>query len=230
MKGKKQTCYFESGTDFSPFDFSRKLEKFIQHDYKINGPRPILFFCIGSDRITGDSLGPLIGYKLEQHLRYQTYASSACKVLGTLSQPIHALNLENAWDTVAQQETPFLTIAIDAAIGTTDSCGYITLTNRPLAPGEGVRRSLPRVGQISITGIVSAESCDMMSQLQNVRLSSVMLLADCICEGILTFLSSCSTQLPVPATIPDLSDKIRQNLPASACSSDPSRYASHTYL
>ena len=26
--------------------------------------RPIIFVCIGTDRSTGDSLGPLIGYKL----------------------------------------------------------------------------------------------------------------------------------------------------------------------
>ena len=27
--------------------------------------RPIIFLCIGTDRATGDSLGPLIGYKLK---------------------------------------------------------------------------------------------------------------------------------------------------------------------
>ena len=31
----------------------------------IKDKRPIIFLCIGTDRSTGDSLGPLIGYKLQ---------------------------------------------------------------------------------------------------------------------------------------------------------------------
>ena len=47
----------------------------------------VVFLCIGSDRITGDSLGPLIGHKLsKEHL-------SRCSIYGTLDQPVHALNL-----------------------------------------------------------------------------------------------------------------------------------------
>lgn len=47
----------------------------------------VVFLCIGSDRITGDSLGPLIGHKLsKEHL-------SRCIIYGTLNQPVHALTL-----------------------------------------------------------------------------------------------------------------------------------------
>ena len=44
--------------------------------------------CIGTDRSTGDSLGPLIGYKLREK------GMKNARVLGTLEEPVHAMNLE----------------------------------------------------------------------------------------------------------------------------------------
>ena len=57
----------------------------IQKDGRIF--RELVFLCIGSDRITGDSLGPLIGYQLSP------YCSRVFHVYGTLDDPVHALNL-----------------------------------------------------------------------------------------------------------------------------------------
>src|SRR5690554_2831459 len=47
-----------------------------------------LVLCIGSDRSTGDALGPLVGAYLKQLPIPRT------SVWGTLAQPVHALNLE----------------------------------------------------------------------------------------------------------------------------------------
>ena len=49
----------------------------------------IVFLCIGSDRSTGDSLGPLLGYKLKYLENY-----SGFHVFGDLKHPVHATNLE----------------------------------------------------------------------------------------------------------------------------------------
>lgn len=51
-------------------------------------PQEMVFLCIGSDRSTGDSFGPLVGTMLkEKQVPYH--------VFGTLSEPVHALNLKN---------------------------------------------------------------------------------------------------------------------------------------
>lgn len=55
--------------------------------------RELVFLCIGSDRITGDSLGPLIGYQLSP------YCSRIFHVYGTLDDPVHALNLRTGFRT-----------------------------------------------------------------------------------------------------------------------------------
>ena len=54
--------------------------------------RGVLLFCIGTDRSTGDSLGPLIGHKL----RDLGQKNERVQVVGTLDCPVHAMNLEQA--------------------------------------------------------------------------------------------------------------------------------------
>ena len=50
----------------------------------------LVFLCIGSDRVTGDCLGPYIGHQLLEHLNTDTHG---VYVYGTLKSPVHAVNL-----------------------------------------------------------------------------------------------------------------------------------------
>lgn len=43
--------------------------------------RPIIFLCIGTDRATGDSLGPLIGYKLKNLSQKNIYIYGLWNIL-----------------------------------------------------------------------------------------------------------------------------------------------------
>ena len=75
-------------------------------------------------------------------------------------------------------------VAIDASVGSPDHVGYATLGRGALQPGLGVSKNLEAVGDISITGIVGGAGSRDPVMLQSVRLSIVMKMADCICEGI----------------------------------------------
>ena len=59
--------------------------------------QPVIVMCIGSDRSTGDSLGPIVGYKLSKALRKsgKKQQKNGITVYGTLSSPVHATNLES---------------------------------------------------------------------------------------------------------------------------------------
>jgi putative sporulation protein YyaC len=145
------------------------------HDYG-----DLVIMCIGTDRSTGDSLGPLIGYKLKKVLRrYKNIF-----VHGTLEEPVHAKNLNEAIDFVYKTyHKPFI-IAIDACLGKIERVGYVTIGHGPLKPGAGVNKNLPSVGNIHITGIVNLGGFMEYIILQNTRLGLVMKMADAISEGI----------------------------------------------
>ena len=140
--------------------------------------RPIVIVCIGTDRSTGDSLGPLVGSLLEEKNLKSFY------VYGTLDEPIHAVNLaEKLQEIHIKHADPFI-IGIDACLGRMKNVGVIQIGNGPVKPGAGVNKELPAVGDIHITGIVNVSGFMEFFVLQNTRLNLVMKMAKTIASGI----------------------------------------------
>lgn len=138
--------------------------------------RPLVILCIGTDRSTGDALGPLIGTYLSQR------GLPKLSVLGTLEQPVHATNLPEYIKYIQNSYyNPFI-IAIDACLGKMDSVGNITLANGPLKPGAGVHKELPSVGEVHLTGIVNVGGFMEYMVLQNTRLGLVWKMAGTMSE------------------------------------------------
>ncbi|MGI6552387.1 MAG: spore protease YyaC [Bacillota bacterium] len=142
------------------------------------GRRPLVVVAIGTDRSTGDSLGPLVGTKLKQmNLQMDIY--------GTLEKPVHAINLKETLEKIYQQHSPPpLVIAIDACLGKTESVGCITLDQGALQPGAGVNKQLPRVGDVHFTGIVNISGYMEYFVLQNTRLHLVWEMSDIIASAV----------------------------------------------
>jgi putative sporulation protein YyaC len=140
--------------------------------------RPVVFLCIGTDRSTGDSLGPLVGDKLKFLVRDKVV------LYGNLEYPVHAKNLCSVIDEIQSlYSNPFI-IAIDACLGALPNVGKIIIEDKPLSPGAAMNKDLPQVGDLSITGIVNISGALEFMVLQNTRLYTVMLLADVISKGI----------------------------------------------
>lgn len=76
-------------------------------------------------------------------------------------------------------------LAIDAAVGTKNHIGLVSLSRQPLSPGKGVARPLCPVGDISITGIINEASVSSEILLPYTSLYLVDKLAEYICKGIL---------------------------------------------
>ncbi|UHA75376.1 spore protease YyaC [Paenibacillus sp. 481] len=134
--------------------------------------------CIGTDRSTGDCLGPLVGTKLAR------YESTSFSVLGTLQNPVHAMNLQDTIDHLHGRDPDTFIIAIDACLGQSSSIGHIQVHKGPVRPGAGVNKQLPPVGDMHITGIVNVGGFMEYFVLQNTRLHLVMNIADVIADAI----------------------------------------------
>ena len=167
--------YFDSSSEKAALLLSIRLKSIINTKKKPN--QEIIILCIGSDRSTGDSLGPLIGYKLSK------FAFNNVFIYGSLNNPINAVNLEFAITFIKNFHSNPYIIAIDASLGRNDHVGCITLAEGPLRPGLGVKKELPKVGSLHITGIVNAAGSKENLLLQTTRLSTVMTLADVITAG-----------------------------------------------
>lgn len=167
--------YFDASKNSCRKEFRQVLQKILQKNLKKN--QVAVLICIGSDRATGDCLGPIIGYKLAYYKNYHF------AVYGTLESPVHAKNLEETLQSIKRKYKNPLMIAVDASLGAKSHIGYVTLTEGGLRPGIGVNKDLPVVGDISITGIVNLSGMVSQMLLQTTPLHIVMQLADFIAQG-----------------------------------------------
>ncbi|GLI06041.1 hypothetical protein YDYSG_20710 [Paenibacillus tyrfis] len=126
----------------------------------------LVFLCIGTDRSTGDALGPLAGTMLQE--------AGYPHVVGTLAHPFDASNMRERLNEIPQGKT---VIAIDACLGQAASLAWYQVSNRPLEPGKSVGKQLPHVGDYSIAGIVNVDAGQKYAILQSTSLFRVMNMA-----------------------------------------------------
>ncbi|CAG7654135.1 spore protease YyaC [Paenibacillus allorhizosphaerae] len=146
--------------------------------------QPIVVVCVGTDRSTGDALGPLVG----THLKKQNI--DGLHLYGTLEHPVHAMNLNDTLTTIHQHfNNPYI-IAVDACLGQLTSVGFIQIGQGPVKPGAGVNKDLPPVGDMHVTGIVNVGGFMEYFVLQNTRLSLVMTMAETIAKSFYSALTN----------------------------------------
>lgn len=138
--------------------------------------RPVIILCIGSDRYTGDSLGPLIGSDLKETTQLTVY--------GSLDYPVHAGNLVETINVIQYQHYHPLIIAIDACLGKANEIGNIEVWEGGLQAGIAVGNRLPCVGDISIIGVVNAGGHLGYLDLQSTPLSVVIKLSKVISSAL----------------------------------------------
>lgn len=163
---------------FSVYSFSTLIYEYLKLYW--DDKRDLVFLCIGTDRATGDSLGPLIGSELLMRLnRYnRTY------IFGNLENPVHAQNLDPTIDNIySLYEDPFV-VAIDSSLGSIQQIGYINIKKGSIKPGLGVKKDLQEVGDISITGVVNIGGMLEIAVLQTTRLYLVMSMSSIISRAI----------------------------------------------
>ncbi|MHB8155799.1 MAG: spore protease YyaC [Desulfocucumaceae bacterium] len=181
VKAKEEVCpaktriYWEDPLGVAKFcwDLTARLR-----GAGVKKERDKVLLCIGTDRSTGDSLGPLIGSKIKP------LTQDYLHVYGTLDEPVHASNLKQKLDQIyGLFKDPYI-IAVDACLGSLESVGHISIGDGAIQPGAGVNKDLPSVGDIHITGIVNVGGFMEYLVLQNTRLNIVMKMADLIAEGL----------------------------------------------
>lgn len=161
-------------------DAAHKISKELLGLLPIGKKQPIVFVCIGTDRSTGDSLGPLVGTLLKENQP----SIASFYVYGTLAEPIHAMNLEERLTEIHKLHfNPFI-VGIDACLGKVRSVGIVQIGEGPVKPGAGVNKDLPAVGNAHITGIVNVSGFMEFMVLQNTRLNLVLNMAKTIADAI----------------------------------------------
>ncbi|CUH96215.1 hypothetical protein P22_2304 [Propionispora sp. 2/2-37] len=138
--------------------------------------RPVVVLCIGSDRYTGDALGPLTGSYLEER--------NAFRVFGTMNYPVHAGNLVEVINRIENEYGNPVIIAVDACLGKQAEVGNIEVWEGSIRAGSAVGNQLPPVGHISVIGVVNSGSASGYINLQTTPLSMVINISKIISRAL----------------------------------------------
>ena len=148
---------------------------------------PFLTLCIGSDRCIGDCLGPMVGHELKKNnFPYPVY--------GTLEHPVHAINLVSKLTDLHTKYPNMPILAIDASLEKYKSIGKKKIKKGAIAPGKGVGKTLPQVGNYSLVGIVDTYNHIEELTIHQVRLHLIHQMANVIAESLLLSIKNMENQ------------------------------------
>lgn len=122
----------------------------------------LAFLCIGTDRSSGDALGPLTGTLLSE--------AGYPVVIGTLDRPCDA----DTWDSrLAELPPGLVVVAVDACLGNAFSVGLFQIRKGALEAGRSMRRRLQPVGHYSVAAIMAENRANPMRVLETTPLGRV---------------------------------------------------------
>lgn len=150
---------------------------------KIDSSALPVVVCVGSDLAVGDSLGPLVG----SMLKFKTQGLGAF-IYGSLSSPVTAKEVKYLSKFLKQTHGNRQIIAVDAAVGESGDVGLIKVLDSPLRPGAGASKELPKLGDITVMGIVAEKSLGNYALLHATRLRLVYKMATEISDALATLL------------------------------------------
>lgn len=144
-----------------------------------------IVICIGSDRVSGDMLGPLVGSSLKEKYHLP------CPVYGAVGESVNGINLEEYLSMISSRHKESRIIAVDAALGRNEDIGRIRLKRGGIRAGGALDRAGERIGDLGIVGVVAEERepKDVYAALLGVPFPLVEALAGRIAEMIYAALS-----------------------------------------
>ena len=146
----------------------------------------IIFLCIGTDRIIGDCLGPIVGTKLKNKFEKQNIYN--INIYGTLDENVSYSNIEDVLKTINDKYDDAYIISVDSALSNKENIGKVFIKEGKLSLGKSLNKKKIEIGDISISGVVG-KNCKIpkynFNILQNISLNEVLKLANVVYKGII---------------------------------------------
>ena len=159
--------HFEKELEYS----MKELEKGFSH---------LIFLCVGTDLILGDSIGPIIGTKLKK------LENEYIKIFGTLSKTLNFNNARNEINNIyLNYQNPYI-ITIDAALSNFNEVGDIVLDKGFIKIGKALEKSICFYSNTNIKCVVGNNVCmkENLNQLKNIEEQEIYSMANIVYNGI----------------------------------------------
>lgn len=144
--------------------------------------KELIFLCIGTNRVIGDSFGPMVGTKLKKLSKNRNI-----NILGSMKEPMCRKNINRRLKEIKNYQKEKCIIAIDSAISDREeNIGQIFISNNSMILGSGINRKILEIGDISIKGVV----CQSFKVLERVPENIIHELSNIVAKGIYEVVSN----------------------------------------
>lgn len=165
-------------------DLKKQLEQFdIQNQFS-----EIVFLCIGTNKIIGDMIGPMVGERLKKQAKQlKKYFRKETIIYGNME---HTLNLKNAGQVIPflkyQYDKPFI-ITIDTALGNESTIEKILISSGEIEIGKALKKGIKYKSHVNIKGVVGKyhhKIEENINTLKNIKPDVIETMSKTICMGI----------------------------------------------
>ena len=149
-----------------------------------SGERNIVFLCLGTTTIIGDSFGPIVGTLLKKNFE----KSNTVKIIGDLKEAMTYSKIEENIDYIKEKYSNSLIVVLDAALSDKHDIGKIFIQNRGLRYAESLHKQNNFLGNISIKAVVGEDmnnNIQNFKTLKNVSFEQVKSMSDIVSKGII---------------------------------------------
>lgn len=165
--------------------FINQFEDVLYKKRKNNNYTELVILCIGTDKITGDCFGPLVGSFLIK--LFENYNIFNISIYGTLENNINYNNIDKILKRIYKIHQNPCIVVVDAALSKKENIGKIYVSDEKTILGKSLNKNNLLIGDISIKAVVGKDyklAKYNFVNLQNISLNVVMNLANIVSEGI----------------------------------------------
>ncbi len=143
---------------------------------QLNSRVPIVYLCIGSDKIVGDMLGVIVG----ECLKSQSLTNGF--IYGEINNPITQKNIKQTVEMIKNKHPFSKVVVVDSVLGDEEEVGTIKTSNTGVYAGGQFGNGV-YVGDYSILGVVGTKGINALSFLANVKIGLIKNMSDTIVEA-----------------------------------------------
>lgn len=141
----------------------------------LKSKKEVIFLCIGTDKIIGDSFGPIVGHFLKQN-NYTVY--------GDLEKTVNGTNLIKYIEKINENHKSPYIIVLDSALGEKDMVNKIVVGKGGIKPGSALNKNNKIIGDLYINAVVGVNCNNNFEELKNAKLYNVLSLSNTVYESI----------------------------------------------
>lgn len=113
----------------------------------------VVVLCVGTDKLVGDLVGPLVGHKLKRLFK----DCEKIKIYGDIKETVNITNVnEIVSEVITNYNQPFI-ITIDSALGPKEAIETVWVSTGKLEPGKALAKEKSCNSNVSFKAVVGED-------------------------------------------------------------------------